>query len=66
MQSSKKSVVEFETFKWLDFTNPDKETLKLLSKEYELDEFQILDSLQHGHLPKYEQSNSHKFLILHL
>jgi magnesium transporter len=64
MQSSKKSVVEFETFKWLDFTNPDKETLTLLSKEYELDEFQILDSLQHGHLPKYEQSNSHKFLIL--
>ena len=65
MQSSKNSVLEFENFKWLDFTNPDKETLKLLSKEYELDELQILDSLQHGHLPKYEQSNSHKFLILH-
>jgi magnesium transporter len=29
-----------------------------------LDEFQILDSLQHGHLPKFEQSDSHKFLIL--
>ena len=64
MQSSKKSVIEFENFKWLDFTNPDKETLKSLLKEYELDEFQILDSLQIGHLPKFEQSDSHKFLIL--
>lgn len=64
MQLTKKSIVEFETFKWLDFTNPDKATLKLMSTEYALDEFQIQDTLQHGHLPKYEQSNSHKFLIL--
>ncbi|MCL9981096.1 MAG: hypothetical protein NBV77_06580 [Bacteroidia bacterium] len=64
MQHTQNTIREFESFKWLDYTNPDKEILKQLSDHYNLDFFQVQDTLQHGHLPKFEQSENYRFIIL--
>lgn len=54
----------FSNFKWIDICNPEKEDLDKISKDYNLDYFQIKDSLETGHLPKFEQQENYNFLIL--
>jgi magnesium transporter len=55
---------QYENFEWVDFTNPSQKELQKISGECNLDLFLINDSLQHGHLPKYEKVNDYHFLIL--
>lgn len=49
---------------WLDICNPVDQTLTDIALKYQLDYFQISDSLQHGHLPKFESQHAYNFLIL--
>jgi len=54
----------FGNFIWIDICNPNKENLDKIAKDYNLDYFQIKDSLETGHLPKFEKQERYNFLIL--
>lgn len=54
---------EFETFKWIDIENANKKELEQIAIQYNLNYFLIKDSLDIGHLPKYEQLHKHDFFI---
>ncbi len=54
----------FENFIWIDICHANQENLDKIAKDYDLDYFQIKDSLQVGHLPKYEKLTNYDFLIL--
>ena len=54
----------FENFSWIDICKPDKNGLDEIAQQYKLDLFQIRDSLETGHLPKYERQEKYDFLIL--
>ena len=56
--------VQFENFLWIDICQPDRANLDKIAKEYSLDYFQIKDSLETGHLPKFETQENYNFLIL--
>ncbi len=56
--------IEFENFIWIDICKPDISNLDKIAKEYNLDYFQIKDSLETGHLPKFEKQEKYNFLIL--
>jgi magnesium transporter len=56
--------VKFNNFIWIDICNPNKENLDKIAKDYNLDYFQIKDSLETGHLPKFEKQEKYYFLIL--
>jgi magnesium transporter len=55
---------EFENFIWIDACQPTHKELTQLASEYDLDYYQISDSLQAGHLPKFETQPKYNFLIL--
>jgi magnesium transporter len=54
---------QFDTFKWIDIEHPNKADLEKISKEIDLNYHLIKDSLEKGHLPKYEKSNHVDFFI---
>jgi magnesium transporter len=54
----------YTSFIWTDVCNPDREGLETIASQYNLDVFQIADSLEKGHLPKYEKLSGYQFLIL--
>jgi len=54
----------FDNFIWIDICNPDNENLDKIAEDYNLDYFQIKDSLETGHLPKFEKQEKYNFLIL--
>lgn len=56
--------IKFEKFIWIDICQPDKTRLDEIAKIYNLDYFQIKDSLEVGHLPKFEKQKNYNFLIL--
>lgn len=56
--------VQFDKFVWIDICQPDREGLNKIAEEYQLDYFQIKDSLEQGHLPKFEKQPNYNFLIL--
>lgn len=56
--------IQFDNFIWIDICQPDKESLDKIAEEYQLDYFQIKDSLEQGHLPKFEKQTNYNFLIL--
>ena len=56
--------LQFENFIWIDICQPNKAHLDSIAKDYNLDLFQIDDSLQFGHLPKFEKLDQYNFLIL--
>lgn len=58
------ALTEFESFKWIDITQPDESKLAGLADEYGLDYFLIRDSLERGHLPKIEKLPNYTFIIL--
>jgi len=67
MNSEPKIITKrFESYKWIDICTHGVVDLKPYLGEIELDDFQLSDSLQHGHLPKYEDQGEYKFLILRL
>jgi magnesium transporter len=53
----------FESFKWIDIENPIKEDLEKITKEHGLNYYLIKDSLEKGHLPKYEKTHKIDFFI---
>lgn len=55
---------QFDKFVWIDICQPDRESLNKIAEEYQLDYFQIKDSLEQGHLPKFEKQPNYNFLIL--
>lgn len=55
---------EFGNFVWIDVYHPELSNLDKLAHEFELNYFQIKDSLEAGHLPKFEKEANYKFLIL--
>lgn len=55
---------EFANFTWIDILNPHKDQLEEIARENNLDYYQILDSLEHGHLPKFEKIEHYNFIIL--
>jgi len=56
--------LQFDNFIWIDICQPNKENLDKIAEEYDLDYFQVKDSLEHGHLPKFEKLPQYNFLIL--
>lgn len=64
MQHNMQNIKEFTTFAWIDFCQPDRATLDKIAEQHNLDIFQIIDSLEHGHLPKFEKQPNYNFLIL--
>ena len=54
---------QFENFKWIDIENPKKEDLDSINKQYNLNYYLIKDSLEKGHLPKYEKTYKIDFFI---
>lgn len=55
---------QFENFIWINIIHPNMEHLEEIAKDYSLDIFQIRDSLEVGHLPKFEKNENYNFLIL--
>lgn len=53
----------FETFKWIDIENPSKEDFDKISSEYSFNYYLIKDSLEIGHLPKFEKTYKTDFFI---
>lgn len=53
----------FESFTWIDIEHPNKPDLEKIAKEYNLNHHLIKDSLERGHLPKYEKYNNIDFYI---
>jgi len=53
----------FESFKWIDIENPIKEDLEKITKAHGLNYYLIKDSLEKGHLPKYEKTYKIDFFI---
>ncbi len=54
---------QFESFKWIDIEHPNKGDLERIAKDLNLNYHLIKDSLEKGHLPKYEKSNQVDFFI---
>jgi magnesium transporter len=54
---------QFDSFKWIDIENPNKEDLETIKKEYGINFYLIKDSLEKGHLPKYEKNHNIDFYI---
>ncbi|GAB4110810.1 MAG: magnesium/cobalt transporter CorA [Thermoflexibacter sp.] len=64
MQNSIQKVEKFTNFVWIDIWQPDRASLNRIAEEHNLDVFQIKDSLEAGHLPKFEKQDAYNFLIL--
>jgi magnesium transporter len=64
MPGGKEQKKQFGNFIWIDICQPDQAGLDKIAEEYRLDYFQIKDSLEQGHLPKYERQPNYDFMIL--
>ena len=53
----------FESFRWVDIENPNKNDLEKITSQYHLNYYLIKDSLERGHLPKYEKTYKIDFFI---
>ena len=53
----------FDSFKWIDIENPIKTDLEKITKDHGLNYYLIKDSLEKGHLPKYEKTSNVNFFI---
>lgn len=64
MIDKSKTYQKFSLFEWIDVIQPDAEDLFEIAEEYQLDVYQIKDSLQLGHLPKIEKLPNYHFMIV--
>ena len=64
MNHGSQKKIQYDNFEWLDVYNPDRAAINKIAEEYTLDIFQIKDSIQQGHLPKFEKLPDYNFLIL--
>ena len=53
----------FDSFTWIDIEDANKKELEVIASKYYLSYFLMKDSLDIGHLPKYEQLHKHDFFI---
>ena len=51
---------------WIDITDPKKDELEEISKQYNLNSYTLIDSLDPDHLPKYEEHNDTHFAIVRI
>jgi magnesium transporter len=56
--------VKYNNFVWIDVVEPRKDQLEKIAAENNLDYLQIIDTLEHGHLPKFETITEYSFIIL--
>ena len=54
---------QFDTFKWVDVENPENKDLAQITTAHNLKYSLVKDSLELGHLPKYEQTPTAIFFI---
>ncbi len=54
---------KFESFTWIDIEHPNKTDLEKIALEHNLNHHLVKDSLEKGHLPKYEKYNNVDFYI---
>lgn len=64
MSTSHHHKIAYDNFVWIDICHPSKASLDQIAEENQLDFFQIKDSLEAGHLPKFEKQPTYNFLIL--
>ena len=64
MTTSHHHKIQYDSFVWIDIVSPNKASLDQIAAENQLDFFQIKDSLEPGHLPKFEKQPTYNFLIL--
>lgn len=64
MNQATYNTTNFENFVWIDITNPSKAGLTQIAEEHDLNLFHLSDSIETGHLPKFERLTNHDFLIL--
>jgi magnesium transporter len=64
MEKNIQKVEQFTNFVWIDIWQPDRASLDKIAEQHNLDVFQITDSLEPGHLPKFEKQQNYHFLIL--
>lgn len=62
--SSKIKETNFTNFVWIDIAQPEHNKLEAIARNYGLNLYQIKDSLEPGHLPKYEKQENYHFIIL--
>ncbi len=53
-----------EQFVWYDFQHPTKEEITEFTKEFNLNYYSVLDSLEPGHLPKFEKQKDSDFILI--
>ena len=54
---------QFDSFKWVDVENPENKDLAQITTAHNLNYYLVKDSLELGHLPKYEQTPNATFFI---
>lgn len=54
---------QFKNFEWIDLSSIQLHDLELITKKYVLNYHLIKDSLEKGHLPKYEKGENFEFFI---
>ncbi len=59
-----KILFQNEKFKWIDLQNPTKEQLNEVAAQYCFQKLTIEDSLEPGHLPKYESDDANVSFLL--
>jgi magnesium transporter len=64
MTTNHQHKIQYNNFVWVDICHPSKASLDQIAEENQLDYFQIKDSLEPGHLPKFEKQPTYNFLIL--
>ena len=64
MPDNQYSEILCKNFIWIDLEQPNSEILNEIAAKYQLDYFQIKDSLEYGHLPKFEKQPGYNFLIV--
>jgi len=58
--------IEGSPIVWTDIAEPTPDELEEISKQYNLNAYTLMDSLDPDHLPKYEEHNDIHFIILRL
>ncbi len=57
-------IINQQNFKWIDLFNPSKEEMQEIAEKCNLNFYNLADSLEPNHLPKFETENGVNFLIL--
>lgn len=54
----------YDTFEWIQWVDPSSAQLQAMASTYDLELQLVEDSLQEGHLPKWEETDNYHFLIV--